>query len=74
MVRVASRVRQNRQAEPISALYEAGRVFHAGDGFPELEEQMTSYTPGATSFARAAPANDSSNNADARVGSIAELK
>ena len=37
------------RAEPISALYEAGRVFHVGDGFPELEEQLTSYVPGATS-------------------------
>ena len=67
-------MRPGRQAEPISAPYEAGRVFHAGDGFPELEEQMTSYTPDATSSARAAPANDSSNNAEARVESIAELR
>jgi len=37
------------RAEPVSALYEAGRVLHVGDGFPELEEQLTSYTQGAPS-------------------------
>ncbi|MDD3154664.1 MAG: phage terminase large subunit [Victivallaceae bacterium] len=34
------------RAEPIQALYEAGRVHHVGV-FPELEEQMTSFVPGA---------------------------
>ena len=37
------------RAEPISALYEAGRALHAGDGFPELEDEMVSYVPGNTS-------------------------
>jgi phage terminase large subunit-like protein len=32
------------RAEPISALYEQGRVHHVG-GFPELEDQMVSWTP-----------------------------
>ena len=32
------------RAEPISALYEQGRVHHVGV-FPELEEQMTSWLP-----------------------------
>ena len=31
------------RAEPISALYEQGKVFHLGI-FPELESQMCSYT------------------------------
>ena len=37
------------RAEPCSALYEAGKVMHVGDGFPELEDQLTSYVPGAAS-------------------------
>lgn len=32
------------RAEPISALYEQGRVHHVGT-FPELEDQMVSFTP-----------------------------
>jgi phage terminase large subunit-like protein len=38
------------RAEPVSALYEQGRVLHVGP-FPELEDQMCSYTgsPGETS-------------------------
>jgi phage terminase large subunit-like protein len=32
------------RAEPISALYEQGKVHHVGY-FKELEEQMCSYTP-----------------------------
>lgn len=33
------------RAEPVAALYEQGKVFHAGH-FPELEDQMTTYVPG----------------------------
>ena len=33
------------RAEPVSALYEQGRVHHMGM-FPQLEEQMCSYVPG----------------------------
>lgn len=33
------------RAEPISALYEQGRVHHVGS-FPELEDQMTTWVPG----------------------------
>jgi phage terminase large subunit-like protein len=33
------------RAEPISALYEQGRVHHVGT-FPELEDQMVTWTPG----------------------------
>jgi len=33
-----------RRAEPVAALYEQHRVHHVG-AFPQLEEQMTEYTP-----------------------------
>lgn len=36
------------RAEPVSALYEQGRVHHVG-GFPELEDQLCSFTPDASS-------------------------
>lgn len=36
------------RAEPISALYEQGRVRHAGP-FPELVDQLTTWVPGDTS-------------------------
>ncbi len=35
------------RAEPVAALYEEGRVFHAGR-FPLLEEQMTGFRPSST--------------------------
>src|SRR6185312_1001660 len=34
------------RAEPVQALYEQGRVHHVG-GFPELEDQLTQWVPGA---------------------------
>jgi phage terminase large subunit-like protein len=40
----ASRSKQAR-AEPVSALYEQGRVHHLGT-FPELEDQMSEWVPG----------------------------
>jgi predicted phage terminase large subunit-like protein len=40
----ASRGKRVR-AEPISALYEKGEVFHVGKGFPDLEDQMCQFTP-----------------------------
>lgn len=44
----ASRGKRTR-AEPVAALYEAGRVFHAG-AFPALVDQMCAFgAPGATS-------------------------
>jgi predicted phage terminase large subunit-like protein len=43
----ASRGKRAR-AEPVSALYEQGRVHHVG-AFTELEDQMTTWTPDATS-------------------------
>lgn len=36
------------RAEPVAALYEQGRVHHMGN-FPELEDQMCSWTPGQSS-------------------------
>lgn len=36
------------RAEPVSALYEQGRVHHVGS-LPALEDQLTTYVPGATS-------------------------
>jgi predicted phage terminase large subunit-like protein len=39
----ASRGKQTR-AQPVAALYEQGKVSHT-DAFPELEEQLTSWTP-----------------------------
>ncbi len=43
----ASRGKATR-AEPVSALYEQGRVHHIGT-FPELEDQMTQWVPGMAS-------------------------
>jgi len=43
----ASRGKATR-AEPVSALYEQGRVHHVG-AFPELEDQMAEWEPGASS-------------------------
>lgn len=33
------------RAEPVSALYEQGRVHHVGDSFQELEDQLVNFTP-----------------------------
>jgi phage terminase large subunit-like protein len=57
------------RAEPISALYEQGRVHHVGV-LPQLEEQMTSFTP-----ERAADRTDgfSPDRVDALVWSLTEL-
>ena len=58
----ATRGKQLR-AEPISALYEQGRVHHVGY-FPELEEQMCEWTP---------LSNESPDRLDALVWAITEL-
>ena len=39
------RARSSRDAEPISALYEQGRVHHVGQ-FALLEDQMCNWVPG----------------------------
>lgn len=51
------------RAEPVSALYEAGRVVHVGT-FAELETEMTSWVPGDP---------DSPNRVDALVWAITDL-
>ena len=57
------------RAEPVSALYEQGRVRHVGC-FAELEDQMTSFTP-----ERAADRSDgySPDRVDALVWGLTEL-
>lgn len=57
------------RAEPVSALYEQGRVHHVG-AFPELEDQMISFTP-----ERAADRSDgySPDRVDALVWMLTEL-
>lgn len=52
------------RAEPIAALYEQGRVSHVHP-FPELEDQMCSYT--------GAPGEDSPDRLDALVWALSEL-
>lgn len=51
------------RAEPVAALYEQGRVSHAGT-FPELEEQLTTWTP---------ESGDSPDRLDALVWALTEL-
>lgn len=38
---------KDTRAEPIVAMYERGRIYHAGT-FPQLEEQMCTWVPGVT--------------------------
>ena len=52
------------RAEPISALYEQGRVHHIGS-FPQLEEQMCEWVPGIS--------KDSPDRMDAMVWALTEL-
>ena len=53
------------RAEPVAALYEQGRVHHIGR-FPDLEDQMCTWTPDLTSAT-------SPDRADALVHAITEL-
>ena len=57
------------RAEPVSALYEQGRVHHVGT-MPELEDQMVAFTP-----ERAADRSDgySPDRVDAAVWALTEL-
>jgi predicted phage terminase large subunit-like protein len=59
----ASRGKRLR-AEPVAALYEQGRVKHIGR-FPQLEEQMCSWTPETTDY--------SPDRMDAMVYAVTEL-
>jgi predicted phage terminase large subunit-like protein len=54
------------RAEPVSALYELGKVFHAGS-FPELEDQMCAMTPAGY------VGEKSPDRADALVWAMTEL-
>lgn len=58
----ASRGKRMR-AEPVAALYEQGRVHHVG-GLPELEDQMTTWTPDSA---------DSPDRLDALVWALTDL-
>ncbi len=58
----ASRGKRLR-AEPVAALYEQGRVHHVG-GFPDLEDEMTTWTPDAP---------DSPDRLDALVWAVTDL-
>jgi predicted phage terminase large subunit-like protein len=51
------------RAEPVSALYEQGRAHHVG-AFPELEDQLCTFTPGSTK---------SPDRLDAAVYALTEL-
>lgn len=53
------------RAEPVSALYEQGRVHHVGS-FPALEDQMTQFDPSETS-------QKSPDRMDALVWAVTEL-
>lgn len=60
---------KDARAEPVSALYEVGRVHHVGplrdrEGFSGLEDQMTSWVPGE---------GESPDRLDALVWAITEL-
>ncbi len=63
------------RAEPISALYEQGRVHHAGI-FPELEDQMIAFTAesgGGLEARGPSPASTSPDRVDALVWAATEL-
>lgn len=53
------------RAEPIAALYEQGKVHHAG-AFAELEDELCTFVPGGTF-------SDSPDRADALVWALTEL-
>lgn len=54
------------RAEPISALYEQGRVHHIGI-FPDLEDQLCNFTPSGYI------GDNSPDRADALVWALTEL-
>jgi phage terminase large subunit-like protein len=55
------------RAEPISSLYEQGRVHHVGS-FPELEDQMASFTPDLDRTTQGSP-----DRVDALVWGLSEV-
>lgn len=62
IIMVTAKRAKRTRAEPIAALYEQGRVFHA-PGLDELEDQLSTWVPG----------NDSPDRMDALVYAIADL-
>lgn len=61
--RVTAKRGKHTRAEPVAALYEQGRVHHCGP-FPELEEQLTTWTTDS---------KDSPDRLDALVWGLVEL-
>lgn len=55
---------KDQRAEPVSAVYEQGRVHHLG-GFPKLEDEYTTYVKGEADW--------SPNRMDAAVWALTEL-
>ncbi|HEX5237388.1 MAG TPA: hypothetical protein VFW39_02875 [Sphingomicrobium sp.] len=58
---------KGKRAEPVAALFEAGRARFAGS-FPELEDQLCALTPGGGYAGRGSP-----DRADAMVWAMSEL-
>ena len=61
--RVHARQGKRTRAEPVAALYEQGRVHHVG-AFPQLEDQLTTWTPDS---------GESPDRLDALVWGLIEL-
>ena len=61
--RVHARQGKRTRAEPVAALYEQGRVHHCGS-FPQLEDQLTTWTP---------ESKESPDRLDALVWGLVEL-
>jgi phage terminase large subunit-like protein len=57
------------RAEPIAALYEQGRIHHVG-GFPQLEDQMCAFVPGAKRGSRNGFARDATSGSPDRVDAL----
>ena len=60
------------RAEPVAALYEQGRVHHVG-AFPQLEDQMCAFVPGAAGGFDRAAVGGSPDRVDALVWALTEL-
>jgi len=60
------------RAEPVAALYEQGRVHHIG-AFPQLEDQMCAFVPGAAGGFDRAAVGGSPDRVDALVWALTEL-
>jgi len=60
------------RAEPVAALYEQGRVHHLG-AFPQLEDQMCSFTPAGDRDFAMRSAGGSPDRVDALVWALTDL-